>query len=506
MAGTRSQSALEFMSTYGFVFLILAIVIAVLYFFLGLPKALIPSQCVFFTNFNCVDSLYTINTSAGANSILFIIAQDNEPGIVNISGFSAFIAGKNSVSGSCTPSTASDGQYVYCTANVAPTPTTGGLYTGTFYMYANYCAPSSTNLNSFYCPSNKNFTFRGNVRIQSEPVKYSEIASQNVANGNDFLTVNVINTASSAAPDGFQQMISFTPSQYAANEATNLGNIRFFSGNNELYSWCELGCSSSYASNAIFWVKLPDGIPANGQITVDMYFLPLVTNYRKNFAGEAPQLSCPNPALTQTCKSYGEYDNGASVFSVYSNFAGGSIPNGFGELLGGGSASFDNQLTLTPGSAETDVYYNSTISTPQVAEAMVTSDTTADAAVFFSQNNVSLTPSSGANIYDGYLGGYAAGTTESIYRDVSGIYTQLASGTSSYYPSVITLGFCGSGNLFAQQNYTNEINSADSTFGNGSYIPGLSTYNHGSGAQATFQWFAVRDCPPGNTMPQVSIS
>ena len=149
MAGMRSQSALEFMSTYGFVFLILAIVIAILYFFIGLPKALVPSQCVFFTNFNCVDSEYTINTATNVGSKLFIVAQDVEPGIVNISSFSAFIGGKNSVSGYCIPSLVVDGEYTYCTANVSVTPTNGNLYSGTFYMYADYCAPSSPDIGSF---------------------------------------------------------------------------------------------------------------------------------------------------------------------------------------------------------------------------------------------------------------------------------------------------------------------------------------------------------------------
>ena len=39
--------------------------------------------------------------------------------------------------------------------------------------------------------------------------------------------------------------------------------------------------------------------------------------------GEAPQLSCNNPANTQTgCAAgqYGKYDNGKNVFSFYSNF------------------------------------------------------------------------------------------------------------------------------------------------------------------------------------------
>ncbi|MEM3841460.1 MAG: hypothetical protein QXN59_02090, partial [Candidatus Micrarchaeaceae archaeon] len=443
--------------------------------------------------------------TTGVGSKLFIMAQDMEPGIVNISSFSAFIDGKNSVSGSCTPQVVLDGEYVYCMANLTGTPTTGGLYTGTFYMYANYCAPSSINLYIMYCPSNDNFTFRGNIRIQAEPVPYGIIEQQYPTTGSQFLTVNVINSAAVAAPPGFQQMISFDPSQYAPYERQNLGNIRFFYGNQELYSWCESGCTNTSTSNTIFWVKLPEGIPASSQIELKMYFLPKLADYKDNFAGEAPQLTCPNPALPQTCKTYGEYDNGMKVFDIYSNFGGSSLPQGFGELLNGGSVAVDNELQLIPASAETDVYYNSTVSIPLVADAMVSSDTTSDATVFFSEDNISLTPSSGANIYDGYLGGYAGGTTEAIYKDVGGVYTPLASGASSYYPSVITLGFCGRGDLFALQNYTSQITSADTSFANGSYMPGLSAYNHGSGAQVTYQWFALRDCPPGNVMPQVTI-
>ena len=43
--------------------------------------------------------------------------------------------------------------------------------------------------------------------------------------------------------------------------------------------------------------------------------------------GEAPQLSCPNPANTIGCSTYAEYDDGASVFDEYWNFSGTSLPS-----------------------------------------------------------------------------------------------------------------------------------------------------------------------------------
>ncbi|EQD37031.1 hypothetical protein B2A_11905, partial [mine drainage metagenome] len=72
MARIRSQSALEFLSTYAFVFLILAVVISLLFIFASLPRSLLPSQCTFYSGFTCVQAIYTINTTAGKGADLFI--------------------------------------------------------------------------------------------------------------------------------------------------------------------------------------------------------------------------------------------------------------------------------------------------------------------------------------------------------------------------------------------------------------------------------------------------
>ncbi len=89
-------------------------------------------------------------------------------------------------------------------------------------------------------------------------------------------------------------MIKFNPSTYSQYENGNLGNIRFYQGSTELYSWCEYGCSNT-SSSAIFWVKLPNGVPANGNVIVNMTFEPKSVNYDGVYAGES--------------STYGQYDN-----------------------------------------------------------------------------------------------------------------------------------------------------------------------------------------------------
>ena len=97
-----------------------------------------------------------------------------------------------------------------------------------------------------------------------------------------------------AAP--FDQEVIINPSAYSSYETPNLGDIRFYLTNspailqNELNSWCESGCTSS-STNAIFWVKIPSGIPACSSVTLNMTFNIGSGNYDGIHAGEAPQLS-----------------------------------------------------------------------------------------------------------------------------------------------------------------------------------------------------------------------
>ncbi|MGC8580639.1 MAG: hypothetical protein ACP5MB_11400, partial [bacterium] len=152
-----------------------------------------------------------------------------------------------------------------------------------------------------------------------------------------YVPITITNSQSTATPAPFQQMITFNPSSYVQYESSNLGNIRFFQGSTELYSWCESGCSST-SSQAVFWVKLPSGIGANSGTTIEMVFEPTSINYDGVYAGEAPQLS----------STYAQYDDGASVFNNYWNFAGTSLSSSWTAISGtaGTDYKINNGLQL----------------------------------------------------------------------------------------------------------------------------------------------------------------
>ncbi|MCL4362085.1 DUF2341 domain-containing protein, partial [Candidatus Parvarchaeota archaeon] len=135
--------------------------------------------------------------------------------------------------------------------------------------------------------------------------------------------LTITNHQNVATPNPFQQEVVINASRYSALEAPNLDNIEFFYSNGTIIpSWLESGNSSS--ENATYWLKV-GSIPANSSINAYIGFASTNLNlFNGKTVGEAPQLS----------PTYAEYDDGADVFNVYSNFAGTSLPSDFTSYVG----------------------------------------------------------------------------------------------------------------------------------------------------------------------------
>jgi len=147
-----------------------------------------------------------------------------------------------------------------------------------------------------------------------------------------------------ATPNPLQTKVTWNPSTYAAYEASNLGNIRFCADAGcvtVLYAWlesCTSSCTTS-ATSASAWVKLTSAIAANGgTLTIYMVFLSKTASFDSNYWGEAPTLS----------GTYGQYDNGANVFTFYDDFAGTTLSSKWTAILSGSGATITVNNGLTP--------------------------------------------------------------------------------------------------------------------------------------------------------------
>jgi len=67
----KSQSALEYLITYGWAILIIAVVISLLYLYVAVPKVIVPSTCSFLTGAVCQDMIFGTDTTTHATVVGF---------------------------------------------------------------------------------------------------------------------------------------------------------------------------------------------------------------------------------------------------------------------------------------------------------------------------------------------------------------------------------------------------------------------------------------------------
>ncbi|MDE1833571.1 MAG: hypothetical protein KGH58_04090 [Candidatus Micrarchaeota archaeon] len=501
----KGQSAIEFMSGYGFVFLIIAIAIALLFIFSSVPATVLPTQCSFLSGFSCTDAIYT-NTLRGSS--LFISAIDTQAGIVNISSFSAYINFFPSNTGTCAPAVATSGQTVYCTANFTFRPKLGNIYSGSFKVSSNYCANAASNLSNGACPSAATYTYGGNVRVQ---------ASFFALGGTYMVPITMSNQQNSAIPAQSQVMVSFKPSTYQLYERSDLGNVRFYLGSKELYSWCETNCSSSSASNAIYWIKVPQAIPPasspQNTVTIDMYLLPTSTAYDGIYAGEAPQLS----------KTYAQYDNGQNVFVSYfnGNTSTGYFTTGSGSSLsqvsglGYGTGTITALALTTKALAASMVYTSGFAADKYVAESNLEStNPTADtiswagfvdnATAANMKNGVGATTNCGGLVFGaGWVKGTGISCAASAYAPSASTWQY----ADLIYPGTGASTFTA--DIYSQLYSTplaTETATANPLSGLSTFYFGLITgEGGGTGQTIYFNWGRVRKYLPGNVMPSINF-
>ena len=160
------------------------------------------------------------------------------------------------------------------------------------------------------------------------------------------IPVNIVNTQSAATSSGFQQMLSSFPTNALQGNFVVYNSI----SGALLPAWVE--------SNSIVWVNLGSNTIAGSSSANGIYDIGYgssSTNFfiSGNDIGEAPQLS----------STYAEYDNGASVFNFYDNFAGTSLSSKWTSSTDdSGTVTVSNGVTFYSGTARLNAFIGTTAS------------------------------------------------------------------------------------------------------------------------------------------------
>ncbi|MCL5018028.1 MAG: DUF2341 domain-containing protein [Candidatus Parvarchaeota archaeon] len=262
----KSQSALEYMMTYGWAILVIVIVAAVLYS-LGIfsPSSSLSTTVTGFANLGTVNAVCLGGTS-------FTISMGDSTGYpINVTEINL---------------TSSSGKTTY-SPNILIQP--NSIQTVT--------VPSSS-----LCTSGARYSVSAVISYlepgQIFPGPYTSTgtvagtANSPPSSATSYETLNITNTQNQGTPSPFQQMINVTSGSAGWGDISSSPfgqNVEFFSSTGQILdSWLE-NYTSTYA---IWWVKLTSSIPAGSKQTIYMGFAPQATNLFNNVNdGEAPQIS-----------------------------------------------------------------------------------------------------------------------------------------------------------------------------------------------------------------------
>ena len=462
ISSQKAQSAMEYLMTYGWAILIVAIVLAAL-FSLGVfsSGALIGTTCIASPGFLCSVPIVqgttftaTLGQSTGSmwTNTVFCFVPNGSPSPSSCSGYPSSTANTLLSGQTETHSFTIDSSSSSDSGSIWAQYSTDG-YSGLMSELATVTIKGLTATPSSSSSPSSSFALPSGVTY--------------------YANVVITNSQSTATPAPFQQEVQIPESDYSNYISYNgvSANFEFFyNGGSVIPAWIE----SNSSGTLTVWLNLANGIPASNSITVYIGFAPESTNLLSGSGttgiGEAPQLS----------QSYAEYDDGASVFNNYWNFAGTSLPSGWTNANNGyGSVTVDNGIISSNGA----LAYIDISATPNIIEGLLNPNGPSGSAKFYAMEGWG----SSGSYYQSYTYNYGF----------------------TYYSPAESLGYY---NIYGIANNgvtewwyfnDNQVQTQSTSTGEQSQI----NLGGGGNAGGTLYgyWVRIRAYPPSGVMPGVSL-
>jgi hypothetical protein len=328
-----------------------------------------------------------------------------------------------------------------------------------------------------------------------------------------------------------QQEIKIDLADYPQYVNATPFNVEWFYPNNGqiIPSWLESGASNTMT--ATYWLKI-----SNTVNTIAIGFGPMNVNFfNTQDTGEAPRLYSTYSGAYQP-STYGEFDDGASVFTNYWNFAGTSMPSGWNSINDkyANPPLINNGIKFTypsgyvyPNYGYSLLYTTSTYAYPNIFEINATSHNAVRSVVGLGASNTfntgytstsQIQPTGFENSYLSLFGRY--GSFHLLFQPIeadgsmgTGVTNSINNGANPYVQGI---GWYSTGSeavsAYAYDGSYNTYTSfADSTITIGPQylmfgIDAAGNTNDGcSSCSLTVNWARTRVPPPNGQMPTYTL-
>ena len=332
------------------------------------------------------------------------------------------------------------------------------------------------------------------MSVLPTPLSFATVGGQKAV---ACVPVTLTNSQSSATPTSFQEMITVNSNTYNTYLASNVRNVNWQDGaGNILNSWLESG-NSNAATSTVYWINLASNtIAANGG-TMTVYYCMYGTSLNALNTSNTGEF----PTATGT---YGQYDDGANVFTFYDNFAGTTLNSHWTSVTSSSSVTTQNNgITFNAGSTGNGVglISNTAFTNPYTEEGYIVSETAGSASAY----GLFMFSGTGGNGI-GYQGWPSPqGSIGQETAHFAGVSGQTTMGSNFQSTGIMGLGWASAASQYESVGYTNYATSVSGTNFQATSNPALGITYLSTNTQISLQWFRARAQPPSNVMPSASF-
>jgi hypothetical protein len=171
----KSQSALEYLVTYGWALLVLGIAAVLLYYFISVPRTIASDTCTFTSTFLCSDM--NVGALSSGQLLLTIYGVNQKPYAVSNVHFIVSYTGNNITTGGCFPSYVAPGGRMICQEPLSFTGFIGQFVSGNLYIQGNDCGTAPNYLISKGCTGAQLETIVGSFsgRVETPVTEYAYV-------------------------------------------------------------------------------------------------------------------------------------------------------------------------------------------------------------------------------------------------------------------------------------------------------------------------------------------
>ncbi len=166
--GVKQQSAIEFMVTYAWAILLMAVLLSLLYFFVIAPYSISPSSCSFVTQLTCKAVILGTNAMTH-NTILTLLVTNSQQYPIEGPALFANINGVNTSNTICTPYFVPAGGQFLCQLTLPVKTNINSFESGYTYLNASNCGFSPT-YSASSCSASRPVTYAGSFSAKAQPV------------------------------------------------------------------------------------------------------------------------------------------------------------------------------------------------------------------------------------------------------------------------------------------------------------------------------------------------